>query len=247
MVTLSEDYLARLDKEVVLGEEDIIEENSDAVVLLSGGLDSTVCAYSAKASKLIKEVYALSFSYEQRHIVELTKAEKTVKKLGIVEHIVVRLPLTFLESSLLGKSPIPVTQGDSIPSTWVPQRNSIFLSIAFGFAESVGAKYIFIGTNSLDYSGYPDCRPGYLRKMEEALNLASKRFVETGYKTSLVAPLQFLSKAEIVKLGIELGVPFEDTWSCYRGGLIACGNCPSCELRLEAFKSVGIPDPLLYV
>jgi 7-cyano-7-deazaguanine synthase len=151
----------------------------------------------------------------------------------------------------LGSSDIPsdgVKPGE-IPSTWVPQRNSIFLALAFAYAEMVGAGYIYGGMNAVDYSGYPDCRPEFLLSIEQALNLASKKFVETGKAIKLVVPLVKLSKVDIIKTGLELGVPYNLTWSCYKGPdelKQACGLCDSCRIRLQAFKDLGVKDPIKY-
>lgn len=218
-----------------------------AVVLLSGGLDSTVSAFIARENVGADgKLYALTFDYEQRHFKELVSAAKISELLGAY-YREVSIPLDELvESALTGSSEIPTGVEEGIPSTWVPQRNSIFLALAFAYVETVGADAVYIGVNSLDYSGYPDCKPEFIQAINKALNLASKRYVEGGKPIEIVAPLQYRRKAEIVLLGKQLGVPFERTWSCYRGGEKACGKCPSCLLRLEGFKTAGFEDPLEY-
>jgi len=219
-----------------------------AVVLLSGGLDSTVTAYVAKKNiGRMGKLYAITFGYGQLHGREANSARDIAKELGIEGHVFFPVSINNLvESSLVGKGEIPTEEPKGIPSTWVPQRNSIFLALAFAYAETVGANSVYIGVNHLDYSGYPDCRPEFISSMERSLNLASKRFTETGKEISIVAPLQFSTKAEIIKIGESLGVDFSKTWSCYRGGAKACGRCPSCLIRLKAFKELGLDDPIEY-
>ena len=221
-----------------------------AVVLLSGGLDSSSVAYIAKFDKC--QVFPISFLYGQRHTYELICAERIAKSLG-VETKKVTVGLKGLsDSSLTGSSDIPVEgiQENKIPSTWVPQRNSIFLALAFAYAESVDADFIYAGMNAIDYSGYPDCRPEFLQAIEKALNLASARFVEKGKGFGLITPLVKMTKADIIKRGVSLGVPYELTWSCYQGPnelKQACGVCDSCRLRLKGFAEAGLTDPLKYV
>lgn len=226
-----------------VGEE---EKGRKAVILLSGGLDSTVTAY--QASTLWDELYALTFNYGQKHNREVQCALQVGLILGVERHKVLELPLGMIGgSSLVGEGSISVGGlKREIPSTWVPQRNAIFLAIAFGWAEVIGAAKVYIGVNSIDYSGYPDCRPEFISAMEKSLNLASKQFVEQGTSIRIVAPLMSLSKKEIVGLGVKLRVPFAETWSCYQGGKRACGKCDSCLLRLAAFKANGIIDPIMY-
>ena len=223
------------------------EKYKNSVVLLSGGLDSSVVMSIAELN--LPEggkLFPLNISYGQLHKKESDCAVRIAAKLGYDLQWML-IPLSgILDSSLVGKGDIPTKIEDGIPSTWVPQRNSIFLSIAFGYAESVGADKVYIGVNSIDFSGYPDCRPEFITKMELALNLASRRFVEAGEGTTIEAPLQLMTKAEIVDLGTKMNVDFSETWSCYRGGELACGQCPSCLIRLEAFKTAGIKDPLVY-
>lgn len=220
-----------------------------AVVLLSGGIDSTVTAYVAKKDiGKTGELYAITFEYGQMHSKEIVHARDIAKELEVKDHLEeweLRIPT---ESSLLVESPeqIPTEEAEGIPSTWVPQRNSIFLALAFAYAESIEADSVYIGVNSRDYSGYPDCRPEFIEAMTRALNLASKQFVETGKGIGIIAPLQFLFKADIIQLGTSLGVDFSKTWSCYRGEAKACGKCPSCLIRLRAFKELGLDDPIEY-
>ena len=219
-----------------------------AVILLSGGLDSSVCAYMARQDLgKAGELYALNISYGQVHIREATSAQYIADEVGASLQRI-HVPLDWLmESSLLGDGDIPV-EGltEEIPSTWVPQRNSIFLALAFAYAEARHADFVYAGMNCRDYSGYPDCRPEFLMEVEKALNLGSKRYVETGYKTSLETPLLYMGKSDIVKVGNLLGVDFGKTWSCYQGRERACGVCDSCRIRLAAFKEVGLVDPIEY-
>ncbi|MEK6975196.1 MAG: 7-cyano-7-deazaguanine synthase QueC [Candidatus Thermoplasmatota archaeon] len=217
-----------------------------AVVLLSGGLDSTTAAAWAKAEG--HDLYAVSFDYGQRHRRELASARKVAKALGVVEHRVLKVPIGALGGSALTDKSIAVpkagkTIGDRIPSTYVPARNTVFLSLALAYAEVVGARAIVIGANALDYSGYPDCRPEYLTAFETMANLATKAGVE-GKPLRILAPLVDLSKADIVRLGMRLKAPLELTWSCYRGGARACGTCESCVLRRKGFEAAGVVDPV---
>jgi len=216
-----------------------------AVVLLSGGIDSTVTAYIARkdigGSGIL---HALHLNYGQLHKKEGELAFETAVKLSCIWYSQeVKIPAS---SSLTGQGEIPTGEPEGIPSTWVPQRNSTFLALAFAYAETTGADRIYIGVNSRDYSGYPDCRPEFIEAVNKALNLASKQFVESGRGIGIIAPLQYLSKVEIIRKGIELGVDFSKTWSCYRGKELACGKCPSCLIRLEAFRELGIDDPIGY-
>ncbi len=216
-----------------------------AVVLLSGGLDSTTAAALARASGY--DLYALSFDYGQRHRRELDAARAVAERLGVAEHRLVRIDLgQWGGSSLVGAGAIPAEPAPGqIPSTWVPARNLIFLAVASGYAEAVGARAIYIGVSQVDYSGYPDCRGEFLLAYQRAADLASKQFVEEGRSIPVIAPLLHLSKAQTVRLGLALGVDYALTWSCYRGEERPCGACDSCRLRAAAFAEVGVPDPLL--
>lgn len=222
-----------------------------AVVLLSGGLDSAVAAYLAKQDVGKRgELYALSINYGQRHERELECAKAIGQQLGVTDHVFGITSLNWLtNSSLIAGSPqevCPSIPDEGIPLTWVPQRNSILLALAFAFAETVDADWIYTGFNIRDYSGYPDCRTEFVEAMEKALNLASKRFHETGRGFGIVSHLMYLRKSEIVKMGIERKVPFELTTSCYQGEEKACGVCDSCLHRLEAFRENGMMDPIEY-
>ncbi len=229
-------------------ERDLGGEMKKTVVLLSGGLDSTVTAYLARKDVGKKgALYALTVMYGQKHTKEVEYAAKVAISLG-AEWSPLYLPLdTFLQSSLLhSQEEVPTKEEEGIPSTWVPQRNSIFLALAFAYAETVGAGLVYTGFNVRDYSGYPDCRPEFVEQMQRALNLASKRFVETGEGIGITCPLMHKSKVEIIQIGMGLGVDFESTWSCYKGGDKACGVCDSCRIRLKAFEGAGLKDPLEY-
>lgn len=215
--------------------------DSKAVILLSGGLDSATTLYFAK--KYGYKPYALIFDYNQRHRRELDAAIK-LSKLNHIPYYIAKISLPWARSSLTQpKIKVPfnrdVTQR-GMPNTYVAGRNIIFLSYGASFAESIGAKKIFIGANTRDYSGYPDCRPDFLRSMEMAVNLGiSHKGIH------IVTPLIDKTKREIVSLGLQLGVPFELTWSCYLGGKQPCGRCDSCRFRMHAFQELGIQDPLL--
>lgn len=219
-----------------------------AVILYSSGLDSTTCLAIAQDQGFTP--YAISFDYGQRHRHELDLARANAKKLGAVEHLVVAFDLRQVGGSAL-TSDIEVPKegvGGDIPVTYVPARNTIFLSFALGWAEVLGAYDIFIGVNALDYSGYPDCRPEYIDAYQRMANLATKAGVEgTGHFT-IHTPLINLTKAEIIKQGTALGVDYSQTHSCYDPtpeGL-SCGACDSCRLRLKGFSEAGLKDPLPY-
>jgi 7-cyano-7-deazaguanine synthase len=216
-----------------------------AICLLSGGLDSTVTLYYARS--LGYELKALTINYGQLHTVEIKMARKTAAMLGI-EHYVLNISLPWKGSALLDKS-LPVPQdrdtdaSSDIPITYVPARNTIFLSYALSWAEVVGADVVFIGANQVDYSGYPDCREEYFRQVEEVYRLGTKAGVE-GHSISIARPLIDHDKKDIVLLGQKLNVPFELTWSCYKGGDKPCNLCDSCQLRKKGFSLAGIQDPL---
>ncbi|WP_296181604.1 7-cyano-7-deazaguanine synthase QueC [Pseudomonas sp. UBA1879] len=218
-----------------------------AVILLSGGLDSATVVAMAKADGFT--CYTMSFDYGQRHRAELQAAERVAKDLGVVEHKVIGLDLNGIGGSALTDSSIavPETPGQGIPVTYVPARNTVFLSLALGWAEVLGARDIFIGVNAVDYSGYPDCRPEFVESFERMANLATKAGVE-GQGFTIQAPLQMLSKADIVKAGTRLGVDYGLTVSCYQADDQgrACGKCDSCRLRAEGFAAAGVADPTRY-
>ncbi|MFA5272014.1 MAG: 7-cyano-7-deazaguanine synthase QueC [Candidatus Omnitrophota bacterium] len=212
-----------------------------AVILLSGGLDSTTALYFAK-----KRGYALTaliFDYHQRHKKEIAAAKKIIK-LNKIKYHLVKTDFSWTHSSLTDiKKHVPINRSLSartIPSTYVAARNIVFLSYAFSLAESIGAKRIFIGAHVQDYSGYPDCRPEFLKAFQQAVNKGMKQS-----NIKIEAPLIDKSKKEIITLGLKLGVPFEYTWSCYDGGAKPCGKCDSCRFRIKAFEELGLVDPLL--
>lgn len=222
--------------------------NGRAVVLLSGGLDSATVL--AIAGSMGMKITALSFEYGQNHAVELLMARRTAAAAGVEEHIVIDLdPEPFRGSSLTGNGPVN-REGplEGIPDTYVPARNTIFLSIALGIAEGRGAGNIFIGVNSIDYSGYPDCRPEFIRAFQNLASLATREAVQ-GNPPVIHAPLMHMTKAEIIGRGLELGVDYSSTISCYDPDPAgnSCGLCDSCRLRLEAFGSLGMKDPASYV
>jgi len=221
-----------------------------AVCLLSGGLDSSTCLALARREGF--ECYALSFDYGQRHRVELDAAARVALSLGAAEHLVARIDLrVFGGSALTGdiavpKGRAPAEMAGAIPVTYVPARNTVFLSFALAWAEVLGASDIFIGVNALDYSGYPDCRPEYIEAYERMANLATKAGVEGRTRIRIHTPLIRLSKAEIVKLGRDLSLDFGLTHSCYDPDQAGrpCGQCDSCVLRRKGFEEAGMVDPL---
>lgn len=219
-----------------------------AVVLVSGGLDSTTVL--AMARKQGFDCYTLSFDYGQRAHAELKAAERCSANLGASEHKVVKLDLRTIGGSALTDDNIdvPEEQTSGIPVTYVPARNTVFLSIALGWAEVLNAQDIFIGVNAVDYSGYPDCRPEYIKAFEDMANLATKAGIE-GRKLSINNPLINMSKAEIIQQGIAMGVDYAQTVSCYQASSegLACGKCDSCRLRKLGFEQAGIMDPTLYI
>ena len=218
-----------------------------AVILVSGGLDSsTVLAIALEQGF---ECYTLSFDYGQRHRSELEAAKRISEIMDVKEHKIVQLDLGSIGGSALTDIDIdvPETETSGIPVTYVPARNTVFLSIALGWAEVLGANKIFLGVNAVDYSGYPDCRPEYISSFESMANLATKAGVE-GNKLSIEAPLIDMSKSDIIKLGVSLGVDYSETVSCYQASLegLACGRCESCRLRAEGFKQAELLDPTRY-
>jgi len=222
------------------------------VVLLSGGLDSSTCLAVARSEG--REVHALSVDYGQRHKGELARARRVARALGAADHRVVKVDLSTFGGSALTDRSIAVPKGRTpgrmardIPITYVPARNTVLLGLALAHAETVGAEEIWLGVNAIDYSGYPDCRPEFLRAFEKVARLATKAGV-SGRPLRVRAPLVRLSKAQIVKLGTRLGVPYGITQSCYdpvRGR--ACGRCDACVLRRKGFAEAGLPDPTPYV
>lgn len=225
-----------------------MSEQKRAVILVSGGLDSTTVLAMARSQGYA--CYALSFDYGQRHRAELVAAERVSRALGDVEHKVVGLNLDSIGGSALTDLSIAVPEEETqgIPITYVPARNTVFLSIALGWAEVLGAHDIFIGVNAVDYSGYPDCRPEYIAAFERMANLATRAGVE-GQKITIHTPLMELGKDEIIRVGLDLGVDYSLTVSCYQvtdKGL-ACGKCESCRLRRQGFVNAGLEDPTHYI
>jgi 7-cyano-7-deazaguanine synthase len=223
--------------------------SDSAVVLLSGGLDSYTAAAVAKRDGF--ELYALSVNYGQRHVRELEAARVVARSLGVKQHLEIDLDLTRIGGSALTSAAIDVPKDqpidpDAIPSTYVPARNTIFLSVAMGWAEVLGAADVYIGVNALDYSGYPDCRPEFIGAFERMAQLATKAGVE-GKTLSIHTPLIDLSKADIIRLGLSLGLDYGITHSCYdplpNGH--PCGHCDSCRLRAAGFAEAGATDPLI--
>ncbi len=228
------------------------KSSNRAVVLLSGGLDSSTTL--AIARSLGYELYALSFDYGQKHRFELQAARNLAEAFGTISHVVMSLDLSVFGGSAL-TSDLPVPKGrseqemeQSIPVTYVPARNTVFLSVAMGWAESLGASDIFLGVNAVDYSGYPDCRAEFIRSFEALANLATKTGVEETAKWKIHAPLIELTKAEIIRKGLELGVDYAMTHTCYDPDSLgrACGNCDACLLRLQGFEQAGEKDPAIY-
>jgi 7-cyano-7-deazaguanine synthase len=224
----------------------------NAVVLLSGGLDSTTVLAIARSEGFV--VFAISFSYGQRHSLELESARRVADAMHVEKHLVVEFDLRAIGGSALTDE-IDVPRGrsaqemaGSVPVTYVPARNTIFLSFALAWAEVLGVQDIFIGVNALDYSGYPDCRPEYIEAFERMANLATKAGIEDRMRLKIHTPLIAMTKAEIIRTGLDLGVDYSLTHSCYDPtpeGL-ACGACDSCLLRLKGFKEAGASDPLSY-
>ncbi len=219
-----------------------------AIILLSGGLDSATCLAIAKEQGYL--CYAMSFDYGQRHDSELAAAHRVAEASKVEDHKTIRIDLGNIGGSALTDKSIAVpTEQNSvgIPVTYVPARNTVFLSLALGWAEVVAADAIFIGVNAVDYSGYPDCRPEFVAAFQALANVATKQGVE-GNPISIETPLLHLSKAEIIKAGTSLGVDYRQTVSCYQADILgrACGQCDSCRLRREGFADAGVVDPTLY-
>jgi 7-cyano-7-deazaguanine synthase len=225
------------------------QSNRPAVVLLSGGLDSATCVAIAQDMGFV--VNAISFRYGQRHAIELERAEKVAQRARVVRHIVVDIDLAKLGGSALTDQQLDVPKhdhvediGGDIPLTYVPARNTVFLSYALAWAEVLGSSDIFLGVNALDYSGYPDCRPEFISAYETMANLATKQSVN-GNRLTIHAPLIHWTKGQIIQRGLELGVDYSLTISCYDPSRIggSCGRCDSCLLRAKGFRDVGISDP----
>ncbi len=230
-----------------------MNKKKKAVVLSSGGLDSTTVMAIAKHEGF--DVYSLSFFYGQRHAFELEAAKKVADAMGAKKHLVINLDLKKIGGSALTddidvpKARNKEKMADEIPVTYVPARNTIFLSYALAWAEVLKSSHIFIGVNAVDYSGYPDCRPEYIEAFERMANLATKAGVEGITKIKIVTPLLYMTKAQIIKKGIELGVDYSLTHSCYDPSPegLACGQCDSCILRKKGFKEAGVKDPTQYM
>ena len=219
-----------------------------AVVLLSGGLDSTVCMAVARNRGF--DVYPISFNYQQRHQREVACAREVANFFRVGRHLVIDTNMAAIGGSALTDQSVGVPDGDverrDIPVTYVPARNLIFLSYALGYAEVIGADHIFIGVNALDYSGYPDCRPEFIHLFQKLANYSTKATAADGRTIKIETPLLELSKKDIIQLGVQLGAPLDLTTSCYRGGEAACGTCDSCLLRLKGFAEAGLRDPMPY-
>lgn len=228
-------------------------DDKSAVVLLSGGIDSTTCLGIANNEG--RRIYALSFDYSQRHRFELLAAKRVAVSFGVKQHYILGLPLGEIGGSALTSDmevprDVPAEEMQSrIPVTYVPARNTVFLSIALAWAEVLHAPDIFIGVNALDYSGYPDCRPEYIEAFEKMANLALKESVEGRMRIRIHSPLIKMTKGEIIRRGVELGIDYSITHSCYdpdpEGR--ACGRCDSCVLRRKGFSEAGVADPTIYI
>ena len=221
---------------------------SKAIVLLSGGLDSTTVLAIAKAHDF--ECYALSFDYGQKQRSELESAKTIANQSNVEEHRIMKISLADIGGSALTDDKIDVpkySESDEIPVTYVPARNTIFLSFALAWAEVIDCQKIYIGVNALDYSGYPDCRPEFIKAFESMANLATKQSVE-GEKIEILTPLISLTKAQIIQKGLSLGVDYSQTISCYRANINgeACGECDACVLRINGFNNANIKDPTFY-
>lgn len=222
-------------------------EQKTAIILLSGGLDSITVLALAKQQGY--RCYALSFDYGQRHNAELEAAKKIARKYQVLDHKIIRLGLDSIGGSALTDDHIDVPQSpqEGIPVTYVPARNTIFLSFALGWAEVLNVHNVFIGVNAVDYSGYPDCRPAFIKAFQDMANLATKAGVE-GHEIRIHTPLIAMSKAEIIKLGVSLGVDYASTVSCYAADQEgrACGSCDACRLRKAGFAALAVSDPTCY-
>ena len=218
-----------------------------AVVLLSGGLDSTIVLYLAKNQGF--DIYALSFDYGQKHNRELKSAKIIASKAQVAQHQIVSISLSNWGGSALTDKDIHIENGDvtrtDIPATYVPARNMVFLSIAASYAEAISAQDIFIGVSQVDYSGYVDCRESFIKSMEETIYQGTVMGAEKGLPIKIHAPFIYKTKAEEIRLGMEIGADLANTWSCYKGGEKPCGICDSCLLREKAFKEAGYPDPTI--
>lgn len=220
-----------------------------AVIVLSGGLDSTTCMGIAQEEGY--QLYPITYSYGQRHDREVEQAKKIARHYKVKEHRIVDIGfLNQIGGSALTDESIVIPDGmeeaDEIPATYVPARNLIFLSLAAAYAEVIGAEAVYTGVSAVDYSGYPDCRPEFISHLEETIRLATKAGSE-GFSIQLKTPLIHLTKGETIQAGLRLGVPYHLTTSCYRGGELACGTCDSCRLRLKGFAEAKAKDPILYL
>lgn len=223
--------------------------NNKAIVLVSGGLDSATSLAVAKNKGFV--CYALTFDYGQRHRLELAAAQQVTQTIGVAEHRIMTLPIGQFGGSALTDPHIDVPDyenNDTIPNTYVPARNTIFLAIALGWAEALAAQHIFIGVSAVDYSGYPDCRPEYIAAFQKMADLATKKGV-TGTSIEVHTPLIHLDKAQTIQLGMRLGVDYRMTVTCYNPTPKdeACGRCDSCVLRMKGFQDAGLEDPMPYV
>ena len=226
------------------------KEQKKAVVLLSGGLDSSTCTGIAKDEGY--DIYAISFDYNQRHLKELECAKKIAAHYGAKKHIIITTNMNAIGGSALTDESIAVPEGveerqaDDVPVTYVPARNLIFLSYALAYAETIEARHVFIGVNSVDYSGYPDCRPEFVERFQSLADVATTMTAVQNKKIVIETPLLYLTKKEIVERATKLNVPLNLTWSCYQGNAKACGLCDSCKLRLKGFAEAKVKDPIEY-